>query len=103
MADRRRVDLWREVYELAGELSVDPGPFSLHELYTMLWGKRRAVRDETALMITAIIAPHRKKGTKAPDPIDFNPYRDKPKKRVDEWVDITALKMLIPGGSENGS
>ena len=102
MGNRRRLNIWREVFELAGELSIDPGPFTLHELYTMLWGKRRAVRDETALLISAVLAPHRPKGSQPIKPESFNPYREKIK-RVDEWADITALKALLPRGTENGN
>lgn len=102
MAGGRRLDIWREVYEIAGELRLDPGGFSLHELYTMLWAHRRAIRDETALVMTAVLSPYRKKAGKQIDPADFNPYRTKVKK-VDEWVGIDALKMLIPGGGDSGS
>mgnify|MGYP003123160868 CR=1 FL=1 len=102
MGHRRRLSLWREVYELAGELSIDPGPFTLHELYTMLWGHRRAVRDETALLISAVLSPHRPKGARPIKPESLNPYREQVK-RIDEWADITALKALLPKGTEHGN
>ena len=96
--DGGRLNVWREVYELAGELGVEPGPFTLHELYTMIWGKRRAVRDETALIVATTLNINRRKHAAPIKAADLNPYRERRRPAAEPEVGIEALKVFLPGG-----
>jgi hypothetical protein len=61
------------VYELAGEIGLDPAPFSLRELVMMAKGRRRSRWMVAACMMAANANLWRDKDSKAAEPRDFLP------------------------------
>ena len=83
------------IYELAGIVGLDPGPFTLRELVWMAEGRRRELWDHTASLLALLYNVNRDpRRSRAMRPEDFHPLR-RPSKTETVKADVTALKIFV--------
>tara|TARA_B100000809_G_scaffold166695_1_gene163999 strand:- start:222 stop:503 length:282 start_codon:yes stop_codon:yes gene_type:complete len=83
------------IFETAGIVGVDPGPFTLAELLIMAEGRQRDMWHHTA-QITAIMANiHRGPKTKPFEIHDFHPFIDSPRARGRGGIPIKADNITL--------
>ncbi len=86
------------IYETAGILGIDPGPFTLRELIWMLDGYRVETWHHTAAQMSLVANINRGKNARGYSPLDFHPFVTRQqRKRVDEKAPIEALKVFVDG------
>lgn len=69
------------IWEAAGVLCLDPGPFTLRQLLTMERRKLQTDFEGPALVASILLNVNRKKGKPAIEPLELNPYYTKAEKR----------------------
>lgn len=87
------VDLWEQIYSLAGVLGIDPGPFTLRQLVIMSTARRRDEWDRAAGIIAMIYNVNCGPRDKPKSPADFNPYAEKP---TPPTISLQALHKMMP-------
>ena len=94
------------IYELAGIVGLDPGPFTLRELVWMAEARRRDMWDHTAGLLALLYNINRDpKRSRAMRPEDFHPLRQQSRNRkgVEKVkADITALKQIFVRENHHG-
>lgn len=88
-------------YRFGGVIGIDPGPFTLRELFWLVDGHARQVWQHTASILAAAFAnnPNVKKPKFTPD--KFYPFAMAKKRTVIDGT-IADLKLLIPKKGKKG-
>jgi len=87
------------IAELAGAVGVDPGPFTLRELFWMAEGHDRHEWGRASSLMAMIANAHKGKKGRWVRPAQLNPYeRDRPPGIPLTTDNIRILKSLVPNG-----
>lgn len=81
--------------ELAGILRLDPGPFTLRQLLTMVWALRHETWQHTATLAAVLININRKPHAKAITPDELNPYREKGREKPVTYISAKKLAEIV--------
>ena len=71
--------MWKLIYQLAGIVGVDPGPFTLAELIDMVDGRQRDDWERHSALLCLIAIANRGSKQKEFKPQEFNPFAVKRK------------------------
>ena len=86
----------RLVWQLAGVLGLDPGPFTLRELLVMGEARSQQAWGHTSALLAMLANVHRDaKKTRPYKPADFNPHLRQPMTSRSPKVGIQALKVFV--------
>lgn len=96
---------WRLIYQLAGYLGLDPGPYSLRQLFWMAEGRRSQEWSRTSTLC-ALIANVNRDSRRRSVPFSFYDFLPgdlqksfgKPRDRTFTKSDLHALKSMFGGG-----
>ena len=84
------------IYELAGMIGVDPGPFTLRELVWMADGRQREAWNHTSQLLAMLFNAHRDPQKTSPaKPADFHPLLERASPTSQPLpADISVLKVF---------
>lgn len=91
------------MWQLAGILGIDPGPFTLRELIAMAEARSQQAWAHTSSILALIANLHRDpKRTRAYKPGDFNPHMRRKPATV-QRVGISVLKQVFVENRQQGT
>lgn len=88
------------IYELAGNIGLNPGPYTMRELFWMNDGRNKSEWARTALIACLLANPNRdtKKHSKPFTPDEFNPYAPKRKESLQVVSASQAAALMFGTG-----
>jgi hypothetical protein len=85
------------IYELAGAVGVDPGPYTLRELDLMARGRGRMLWGIASHVLALVANVHRKPGSSPIEAASLNPFAELDRTEVKQRprVGVSALKAFL--------